>query len=48
MSAVDREADDDSRDSVDHLIVSLRAYVTGADESQEGQGGEKTRPATRG
>jgi hypothetical protein len=30
MNAVDRDPDDDSRDSVDHLIVSLRAYVTRA------------------
>ena len=30
MSAVDRDPDDDGWDSVDHLIVSLRAYVTRA------------------
>jgi hypothetical protein len=28
--AVDRDPDDDCRDSVDHLIASLRAYVTRA------------------
>src|SRR5258708_4242775 len=28
MNAVNRDSDDDGLDSVDHLIVSLRAYVT--------------------
>jgi hypothetical protein len=48
MSAVDRDLDEDSQDSVDHLIVSLRAYVTRAPtKAKKSKGAEKPgqRPA---
>jgi hypothetical protein len=48
MSAVDRDPDEDSRDSIDHLIVSLRAYVTRAPtKAKKSKGKEKRdqRPA---
>jgi hypothetical protein len=48
MSAVDRAPDDDGRDLVDHLIVSLRAYVTRAPtKAKKSKGDEKRgqRPA---
>ena len=41
MSAVDRDPDEDSRDSVDHLIVSLRAYVTRAPTKAKRSKGEE-------
>ena len=43
MNAVDRDPDDDSRDSVDHLIVSLRAYVTRAPTKAKKSKGEEKR-----
>jgi hypothetical protein len=48
MNAVDRDLDEDSQDSVDHLIVSLRAYVTRAPtKAKKSKGEEKPgqRPA---
>ena len=48
MNAVDRDPDDDGRDSVDHLIVSLRAYVTRAPtraKKNKGEGKSSQRPA---
>jgi hypothetical protein len=48
MNAVDRDPDNDGRDSVDHLIVSLRAYVTRAPtKAKKSKGEEKSgqRPA---
>jgi hypothetical protein len=43
MNAVDRDPDDDGRDSVDHLIVSLRAYVTRAPTKAKKSKGEEKR-----
>jgi hypothetical protein len=43
MSAVDRAPDEASRDSVDHLIVSLRAYVTRAPTKAKKSKGEEKR-----
>jgi hypothetical protein len=43
MNAVDRDPDDDSRDLVDHLIVSLRAYVTRAPTKAKKSKGEENR-----
>jgi hypothetical protein len=43
MDAVDREPDDDGGDSVDHLIVSLRAYVTRAPTKAKKIKGEEKR-----
>ena len=43
MNAVDRDPDDDSRDSVDHLIVSLRVYVTRAPTKAKKSKGEEKR-----
>ena len=48
MNTVDRDPDDDGRDSVDHLIVSLRAYVTRAPtraKKNKGEGKSSQRPA---
>jgi hypothetical protein len=43
MNTVDRDPDDDGRDSVDHLIVSLRAYVTRAPTKAKKSKGEEKR-----
>jgi hypothetical protein len=43
MSTVDQDPDDDSRGSVDHLIVSLRAYVTRAPTKPKKSKGEEKR-----
>ena len=48
MNTVDRDPDDDGRDLVDHLIVSLRAYVTRAPtraKKNKGEGKSSQRPA---
>lgn len=43
MSAIDRDPDDDGRDSVDPLIVSLRAYVTRLPTKAKKSKGEEKR-----
>src|ERR1700722_2836115 len=41
MNAADRDPDDDGRDSVDHLIVSVRAYITRAPTKPKKSKGEE-------
>jgi hypothetical protein len=43
MNAVDRDPDDNGRESVDHLIVSLRAYVTRPPTKAKKSKGEEKR-----